>query len=164
MAQEALDNKIIPFPSKEEPYIPIEYEPEGTQEQYVEMVQAISTAADRLLSIRERNIREIIKTEIKAALRPIQMEINTIKQQLNELSELVGLESEPIILRDISHTKAKSEIENLFNNTSDILYFSDIVEQLAIDLELVVSVCNELLEEGKIEYTDEGPRKNPSRR
>ena len=113
--------------------------------------------------IRELKLREVVKSEIESALRPIQRKLDKldlIENQLNEISKLVSqeVEQEAIIFRDISREQAKAEIEELFRNTTDSLYYSDIMEQLGIDLELVVSVCNKLLDEGKIEYGDEGAR------
>lgn len=47
----------------------------------------------------------------------------------------------------------KDKIEELFKS-SGILYYSDIAEKLRLDLEIVVNICNELMEEGKIEVAD----------
>lgn len=115
--------------------------------------------------IRELKLREVVKSEIDSALRPVQRKLDLIEKQLNTISGLLNQEAEQevITLRDISHEQAKAEIEELFKNTTDSLYYSDIMEQLGIDLELVVSVCNELLDEGKIEYGDEGARTIPGR-
>lgn len=114
----------------------------------------------------EQRIAEIISEAIKSALRPIQRRLDLIESQLSEISELISQDKdeETIILRDVSFNQAREEIEELFRNTTDNLYFSSIMEQLRIDLELVVSVCNELLDEGKIEYGDEGAHTIPSRR
>ena len=65
---------------------------------------------------------------------------------------------EAIVLRDIPREQAKAEIEALLRNTTDSLYYFDIMKRLGLDLELVVSVCNELVNEGKIEYGNEGAR------
>ena len=114
----------------------------------------------------EQRIAEIVSEAIKSALHPIQRKLDLIESQLSEILELISQDKdeETIILRDISFNQAREEIEELFRNTTDNLYFSDIMEQLRIDLELVVSVCNELLDEGKIEYGDEGVHTIPSRR
>ena len=114
--------------------------------------------------IRELKLRDVVKSEIESALLPIQRKLDLIENQLNAISRLINQEvEEAIILRDISREQAKTEIDELFRNTTESLYFSDIMEQLGIDLELVVSVCNELLDEGKIEYGDKGARTIPGR-
>lgn len=43
----------------------------------------------------------------------------------------------------------KQKIMTLFE-TGDTLYYSDIAEMLGIDLEKIVSLCQELITEGKI--------------
>ena len=43
----------------------------------------------------------------------------------------------------------KKQIEQLFEGNRT-LYFSDISEQLDVDLKMVVGICKELLDEGKI--------------
>ena len=132
---------------------------------FFRLVDASSTQYNSL-SITEQTIAEIVSAAIESALCPIQRRLDLIESQLSEISELISQDrdEETIILRDVSFKQAKEEIEELFKNTTDNLYFSDIMEQLGIDLELVVSVCNELLDEGKIEYGDEGAHTIPSRR
>jgi len=65
---------------------------------------------------------------------------------------------ELIRLNDVSLEQAKAQIEELFSNSTDSLHYSDIVEQLSIDVKLVESICDELLDEGKIKYGFKGPR------
>ncbi len=55
-----------------------------------------------------------------------------------------------VVLREIGKDEAKQEIIRLFS-TGKTLYYSDIVEQLKIDLELVVDICDEMIKEGKIQ-------------
>ena len=131
----------------------IKHHPKGREAESASAGAVISEIWD----IQELKLREVVKSEIESALRPIQRKLDKldlIENQLNEISRLVGqeVEQEAIILRDVSSEQAKAEIEELFRNTTDSLYYSDIMEQLGIDLELVVSVCSELLDEGKIEY------------
>ena len=57
---------------------------------------------------------------------------------------------EVIELREIGREQAKAEIVELFDQTTEPLYYSDIEEKLRIDVELVVEICHELLEEGVI--------------
>ena len=56
-----------------------------------------------------------------------------------------------IILREIDKTQAKQEIKKLFASTDKPLYYSDIAEELELDLEMVVEICEELIKEGEIE-------------
>lgn len=58
-----------------------------------------------------------------------------------------------LILRDISREQARSEIKNLFES-GRTLYYSDIANELSLDLELVVNICDELLESGDIHIDD----------
>ena len=48
-----------------------------------------------------------------------------------------------IVLREISREQAKQEIQQLFSS-GRTLYYSDIAEELSLDLELVVDICREL--------------------
>ena len=45
--------------------------------------------------------------------------------------------------------ESKQKIERLFKKCKT-LWYSDIAETLGLDLELVVDICEELIEEGKI--------------
>jgi len=65
----------------------------------------------------------------------------------NPIVKLV--ENNMIILREISREEAGKEISALFSN-GHTLYYSDIAEELRLDLELVVDICNELQENGEI--------------
>lgn len=46
--------------------------------------------------------------------------------------------------------EAKQKIERLFKERKE-LWYSDIAEILGLDLKLIVDICRELVEEGKIE-------------
>jgi len=59
-----------------------------------------------------------------------------------------------IKLRNISKEEAKIEIEQLFQK-HDILFYSDITKKLKLDLEFVVTVCNELINENMLEVAEE---------
>ena len=50
--------------------------------------------------------------------------------------------------------EAKQEIRQLFP-TGQTLYYSDIAEQLRLDLKLVVDICNEFQSKGEIEVVDD---------
>ena len=66
-------------------------------------------------------------------------ELERIKQRLAELEtkEKVSMRSE------ITREDAKGEIQQLFASART-LYYSDIVQELKLDLETVVDICNEL--------------------
>lgn len=54
-----------------------------------------------------------------------------------------------IVLRELSEKEAENEIKKLFSS-GKTLYYSDIAQQLRLDLELVVNICNKLQEQGEI--------------
>ena len=55
---------------------------------------------------------------------------------------------EVIQIRDIGREQAKAEIAELFEqNTEETLYYSDIQDRLGLDLEMIVEICQELLDE-----------------
>jgi len=58
-----------------------------------------------------------------------------------------------IILREIPKEQARHEISQLFA-TGRTLYYSDIAKELKLDLELVVNICDELLDEGEININE----------
>ncbi len=78
----------------------------------------------------------------------LRQEIEQIKQKLSELEERIP-EEKVIVLREISREKAKEEIRQLFLG-GRTLYYSDIAEELRLDLELVVDICRELQESGEL--------------
>jgi len=82
----------------------------------------------------------------------LRQEIEQIKQKLSELEERIP-EEKVIVLREISMEKAKKEIRQLFSNERT-LYYSDIAEELRLDLKLVVDICHELQESGEIGIDD----------
>lgn len=54
-----------------------------------------------------------------------------------------------IVLREISKEEAKQEIRGLFAG-GRTLYYSDIAEELRLDLKFVVELCHELESAGEI--------------
>ena len=59
-----------------------------------------------------------------------------------------------VILREVSKGEAEKEILELFSQ-GKTLYYSDIAEQLGLDLKLVVEICNELQSRGEIKVVDD---------
>ena len=100
-----------------------------------------------------RNFSELVQEN-----RALLAEIRNLTRALSELiSALKGKDEvaggEVVILREIPRDQAKKEIVELFNK-SGTLYFSDIAENLRLDLELVVLLCEELKKEGKIKIKE----------
>jgi len=78
----------------------------------------------------------------------LRKEVEQIKQKLAELEERMPKEK-VIVLREISREQAKQEIQQLFSS-GRTLYYSDIAEELSLDLELVVDICQELQDSGEV--------------
>ena len=56
-----------------------------------------------------------------------------------------------VVLRSMPRKQAKKEILELFKGAQQkTLFYSDVAEQLQLDLELAVELCNELENEGLI--------------
>lgn len=69
----------------------------------------------------------------------------------DEIKALRGLmPEEVIVLRTVSREQAKREIQEAFRS-GETLFYSDIARRLAIDLPLVVEICQELEQEGEVE-------------
>jgi dCTP deaminase len=67
------------------------------------------------------------------------------------VGHIVGDRPKTIVLRAITKDEARREILDLFRSKgSETLFYSDISEQLQLDLEMVVELCHELEQEGKI--------------
>ena len=82
----------------------------------------------------------------------LRKEIDRINQKLVELEERMPQEK-VIILREITREEAKQEIQHLFS-IGRTLYYSDIAEELGLDLKLVVEICQELEEAGEVAVDD----------
>lgn len=78
----------------------------------------------------------------------LQEELKQTKQRLLELEGRISGE-EVIVLREITREEAKKEIRQLFL-TGRTLYYSDIAEELKLDLKLVVDICREFQENKEI--------------
>ena len=82
----------------------------------------------------------------------LRREIEEIRRRLAELEEKMP-EENVIILREIPKEQAKQEIRQLFS-TGRTLYYSDIAEELQLDLQFVVEICRELEEGGEVAVDD----------
>ena len=78
----------------------------------------------------------------------LQEELKQTKQRLMELESRVSGE-EVMVIREITKEEAKKEIRQLFL-TGRTLYYSDIAEELKLDLKLVVDICREFQENKEI--------------
>lgn len=75
------------------------------------------------------------------------------KEFTQSLSQVISVKQEKIIeVRELSIEDAKTEIFNLFKKNPK-MYYSDIVEELNIDYNIVVQACDELLKKDMIEET-----------
>jgi hypothetical protein len=103
----------------------------------------LQVAADAA-SKAEKASNKAVKTS-KEVLKRIEL----LEKRIRDLEESVPKEN-IIVIREISRDEAKTEIKKLFEK-GKVLYYSDIVEQLSLDLELVVDICNQLRKLGEIE-------------
>lgn len=87
--------------------------------------------------------------EVKRTNSRLQKRVLNLEKQLQELREDRVIEK-AIILRKVTKEEARREIQELFTSTNETLYYSNIVERLSLDLELVVEICRELREKGEI--------------
>jgi len=79
----------------------------------------------------------------------------SLVQEGNPPHKEVG-QGEMIVLGDVTKKELKHEIRKLFSN-GQTLYYSDIAEQLGVDLKSVVDVCRELQENKEIGVDDSAP-------
>ncbi|MBI4338732.1 MAG: hypothetical protein HY680_02120 [Chloroflexi bacterium] len=86
--------------------------------------------------------------EIRTTISQHGSRIAALEEEIRVLKTSIG--EEVIVLRTISRDDAKKEIQQLFNS-GEILFYSDIVHRLSLDLPLVVELCQELIEEGEID-------------
>ena len=78
----------------------------------------------------------------------LQEELKQAKQRLAELESRISGE-EVIVIREITREEAEQEIQQLFQS-GRTLYYSDIAEELKLDLKLVVDICREFQENKEI--------------
>jgi len=110
----------------------------------------------RLLNSKQELANRFSRTSSARPLPPIFVikylslieELEKVKQRLSEL-ENKDSGGKPIMLRDITREEAREEIRQLFKS-GRTLYFSDIADELALDLRLVVDICRELQENKEI--------------
>ena len=92
-------------------------------------------------------------TQLRIENYALRERIQAVEERLAHIEATIPRER-IITLQEISKEEAKEEIRNLFS-TGRTIYYSDIAEELRLDLEMVVEICNELQESGEISI-DEG--------
>lgn len=85
-------------------------------------------------------------------IRTLEARVAALEQEVEGLRRLALEEQEGdvIVLRSASREQAKQEIRELFAS-GETLYYSDIVQRLGLDIDLVVGLCKELEEAGEVE-------------
>jgi DNA-binding CsgD family transcriptional regulator len=91
--------------------------------------------------------------DIDTAKAELLQRIESLEERLKSLENAIPKER-VVILREVSMEEAEKEILELFSK-GQTLYYSDIAEQLGLDLRLVVEICNKLQTEGEIEVVDD---------
>lgn len=99
--------------------------------------------------LEKNTLDELIQENVR-----LRRDINALIEKVSELittlcEDYANRAENLIVLRETPRDQAKKEIAELFQKTGS-LYYSDIAEQLRLDLELVVDICAELKNEGKI--------------
>ena len=77
------------------------------------------------------------------------------------VEHIVAERPRTVVLRAIPRAQAKNEILKLFKSAKETLFYSDVAEQLSLDLELVVELCHELETEGQIGVLNQVEAKRP---
>ena len=89
----------------------------------------------------------------RSALEELQSRVQELEERVLELSEQLAAmtpdQEAPVVLREIPREEAKEEIKVLFSS-GGVLGYGDVVDRLHLDLQVVVSICNELEKEGVI--------------
>jgi len=75
--------------------------------------------------------------------------LEELERRLSRVEEILP-EQKVVVIRSVSEEEARAEIRQMFS-TGRTLYYSDIAEDLGLDLRTVVRICEELRSEGEIE-------------
>ena len=87
-------------------------------------------------------------SDVQSDILQLKERVRELEDQLEVLKATVGM-SKVIVLRSVTKEQAKREIQDLFD-TGETLYYSDVARRLDLELDLVVALCNELVQEGYI--------------
>lgn len=92
-------------------------------------------------------------TQLRMENYALRERIRAVEERLANIEATIPKER-VVILREVSKEEAEKEILELFAQ-GQTLYYSDIAEQLGLDLRLVVEICNGLQSKGEIEVGDD---------
>ena len=92
-------------------------------------------------------------TQLRMENYALRERMRVIEERLANIEATIPKER-VVILREVSQEEAEKDILGLFSQ-EQTLYYSDIAEQLGLDLQLVVEICNELQSRGEIEVVDD---------
>jgi dCTP deaminase len=73
-----------------------------------------------------------------------------LREMKSLVEHILGERVQTVVLRSIPKDQARQEILDLYKESKVSLFYSDVAEQLALDLEIVLELCTELENEGKI--------------
>lgn len=112
-----------------------------TEEFHIDLVE-VKKAVGQI----EEKIKESV--DIKATLTK---RVEALEKEIKELAKELTTEivEKVVVLKPITKKEARAKIIRLFKS-GKVLYYTDIVQKLGIDLPLVVEICNELEKEGII--------------
>lgn len=93
---------------------------------------------------------KFLETSAKQNERVIEFNQKLIAEMKALVEYIAGERTETVVLRTIPREQAKKEILDLFKTAKGSLFYSDVARRLGLDLKLVVELCNELEDEGRI--------------
>lgn len=73
-----------------------------------------------------------------------------LREMKTLVDHILGERVQTVVLRSIPKDQAKKEILDLYKKSQTPLFYSDVAERLSLDLEVVLELCTELENEGKI--------------
>ena len=73
-----------------------------------------------------------------------------LREMKTLVDHILGERVQTVVLRSIPRDEAKQEILDLYKKSKNPLFYSDVATRLALDLEVVLELCNELETEGEI--------------
>lgn len=112
---------------------------------------AILTTEVEKLRGENRKLRQLAQASEERLTEIVKIEIHEF---FGRIDPGVEEEVEVIELRDISNEAASVEILGLFKSSETVLFYSDIADELSLDIEQVVEVCSELTGKGEIRIGD----------
>ena len=111
----------------------------------------ILTSELERLKKENRELRQITQNTEKRMIEIVAKIVEERLEYMNAGNETVV---DVLELRDISDKEAAIEILELFKSSDTVLFYSDISDELSLDIEQVVEVCSQLREKGEIRIGD----------